>query len=132
MLKRTRDTGLIIYNDTVKLAITKDGVSDGQETHKPSGRLPLVESPRVVLYHVKYNTVEIYGLPIMRQPVTYTLEDLLTPSVFIDLLFDINLLHNKTDGINVYDEYLSELNKRFDAVTNLEIVYYDRPYFRDG
>jgi energy-coupling factor transporter ATP-binding protein EcfA2 len=71
--------------------------------------LPAVDKPRIVLFWVAHDTVEIHGVVTQRERMS--MEDLLTPSVFRGIAAYVY-----DDTMELYEEVIDEANKILEVI----------------
>jgi len=86
--------------------------------------LPTVNKPRIVLFWVAHDSVEIHGIAVQKERAS--MEDLLTPLVFCSVATYIY-----DDVTDLYEEVVEETNKILETIDYV-VEYRDGVYFKNG
>jgi hypothetical protein len=86
--------------------------------------LPAVNKPRIVLFWVAHDSVEIHGIAVQKERMS--MEDLLAPPAFRSVA-----THIYDDDMDLYEEVVEEVNKILETIDYF-VEYRDRVHFKDG
>jgi energy-coupling factor transporter ATP-binding protein EcfA2 len=86
--------------------------------------LPAVDKPRIVLFWVAHDLMEIHGVAVQKERMS--IEDLLTPSTFRGIATYIY-----DDAIELYEEVVEEANKILETI-DYALNYRDGVYFKNS
>jgi len=104
------------------------GVLGGERRVHADDRLESPDRPRVAMFWILHDSVELYGLGA-QEGRPYGLADLLAPSVLRGLAGE-----GRAPGelLDFYEEFLARVNKYLEAASGHAVEYRDGVYFRRG